>query len=62
MRWSEQVSEVEFAVHYKGKEISSESWNESLPKLYDMAACNSGKTNGKHKCATQLEVNWGISA
>ena len=32
MRWSEEVSEVEFAVHYRGKEISNGSSYESLPK------------------------------
>ena len=31
MRWSEQVSEVEFAVHYNDKEISNESSYEVLP-------------------------------
>ena len=29
--WSEQVFEVEFAMHYKDKEIASGSRNESLP-------------------------------
>ena len=28
--WSEQVSKVEFAMHYKGNEISSGYGNESL--------------------------------
>ena len=31
---SEQVSEVEFAVHYKGKEITNGSSYESLPNNY----------------------------
>ena len=31
MRWSGQVSEVEFAMHYKAKEILSGYRNESLP-------------------------------
>ena len=36
-RFSEQASEVEFAVHYKGKEISNGSSYKSLPRLVILA-------------------------